>query len=297
MISGKQRVLELKSPAKVNLRLEVLDKREDGYHEIRTVFQKIDLCDRVRVALEDEKGVRVTTDHPRLAVDRSNLTYRAAQALLGRSGYRAGISIHIDKKIPLGAGLGGGSSNAAATLKALNELTGLGLCPEELTTVGARIGADVPFFLTGAGAAVGTGIGERLKEIALPALWYVLIYPDFEVSTAWAYQNFRLTKRMDHLSIKGFLTTPEGISKILRNDLEEVVAKQFFQIDQMKEILICAGAMGTLMSGSGPTVFGIFPKKRGADRAFKEVKAHAEDQGWLAFESRGLKADLGHTSG
>lgn len=279
--------LRLQSPAKVNLRLEILKKREDGYHEIRTLFQKIDLCDTIHFSLKREKGIVITTNQPRLSVNRNNLVYKAAQALFSRSDYQGGISIHIDKKIPLGAGLGGGSSNAATTAKALNHLLGAGLSREEMMAMGVQIGADVPFFFLD-GGALATGIGERLEKVDLPPLWYVLIYPNFEVSTRWAYQNFRLTKRIFHLKIQEFLATPEGISKILMNDLEGVVSKKFPQIARMKETLTSAGAIGSLMTGSGPTVFGIFSDKGDALRAYKKIKNRLKDNGWITLKAQSL---------
>ncbi len=141
-----KRNLTLLSHAKVNLRLEILKKREDGYHEIRTIFQKISLHDTIRFSLKEAQGISITTNEPDLPVGKSNLVYRAAQAILNNSAYRGGISIHIEKRIPLGAGLGGGSSNAATTLKALNHLLEMGLSQKEMMTMGVKIGADVPFF-------------------------------------------------------------------------------------------------------------------------------------------------------
>jgi len=279
--------LQLESPAKVNLRLEILKKREDRYHEIRTVFQKISLHDTIRFSLKKEKGISITTNQSALPVGRSNLAYQAAEVILSRSSYRGGVSIHIDKKIPLGAGLGGGSSNAATTLKALNHLLEVGLTMKEMMTIGVQIGADVPFFFLKEGA-IAAGIGERLKEIDLPVLWYVLIYPKFEVSTRWAYKNSRLTKKKYRFKIQEFLTTPEEASKMLMNDLEDVVSKRFPQIDLMKKTLISAGAMGSLMTGSGPTVFGIFSKKGDALKAYKKVRYRIRETGWLVLKAHSL---------
>jgi 4-diphosphocytidyl-2-C-methyl-D-erythritol kinase len=280
-------ILQLESPAKVNLRLEVLRKRKDGYHEIRTIFQKISLYDTIRFSLKKDRGISITTNQSNLPIGRSNLVYQAAEGILSRSSYRDGVSIHIDKKIPLGAGLGGGSSNSATTLKALNHFFEVGLSIKEMMTIGVQIGADVPFFFLNEGA-IGTGIGERLKEIALPVLWYVLIYPNFEVSTRWAYQNFRLTKKKYRFKIQEFLTTPEEISKLLMNDLEDVVSKSFPQIDLMKKILISAGAMGSLMTGSGPTVFGIFSDKEDALKAYKKITYRIRGTGWLVLKAHSL---------
>ncbi len=276
-------ILHLKSPAKVNLRLEILKRREDGYHELRTVFQKISLQDTLRFSLKKEKGVSITTDHPNLPVGRTNLVYKAAQSILKSSSYQGGIHIEIEKKIPLGAGLGGGSSNAATTLKALNQLLEMGLPKKRLMEIGLEIGADVPFFFL-QGGAIGSGIGEQLKKVKLPDLWYVLIYPDFEVSTRWAYQNFVLTNKEFRFNLHKFLKTPEGIFRILFNDLEEVVSRKYPQIGIMKNILFSVGALGALMTGSGPTVFGLFQDEKSATGAYEKIKKTVARKGWVVFK-------------
>jgi 4-diphosphocytidyl-2-C-methyl-D-erythritol kinase len=317
-----KKTLRLKSPAKVNLRLEILKKRGDGYHEIRTIFQKLNLSDTIQFSLGKERGITITTSHTGLPVGENNLVYKAARAILSRSGYRGGVYAHIEKRIPLGAGLGGGSSNAAATLKALNQLLGLGLSIEELMTMGIRIGADVPFFFLDAGA-IATGIGEKLERVELPHLWYILIYPNFEVLSRWAYQNFQatrglrqtlparagakassvsipsnlqsldradkgLTKMKFRIKIREFLATPAGIPGILLNDLEEVVSKEFPQIGQMKEILSAAGSMGTLMTGSGPTVFGLFSDRKDSLRAYRKIKNRVKENGWIVLQAHSI---------
>jgi 4-diphosphocytidyl-2-C-methyl-D-erythritol kinase len=279
--------LHLESPAKVNLRLEILKKREDGYHEVRTVLQKISLYDTLHFSLKKENGISITTDHPHLPVGKSNLVYQAVRSILKKSDYRGGVRIEIEKKIPLGAGLGGGSSNAATALKALNQLLKIGLTKKELMRMGLGIGADVPFFFL-EGAAVGSGIGERLKKIELPDLWYVLIYPNFEVSTHWAYQNFVLTKMQFHFNLHRFLRNPQEISSVLRNDLEEVVSREYRQIGVMKKILCSAGALGALMTGSGPTVFGVFSEEGVASGACEKVKKMVRGKGWIVLNAHSL---------
>jgi 4-diphosphocytidyl-2-C-methyl-D-erythritol kinase len=282
--------LQLESTAKVNLRIEILKKREDGYHEIETILQKISLHDTLHFSIKKGKGVTITTDHPSLPAGKENLVYKAVQSMLKVSGYKGGVHIQIEKRIPLGAGLGGGSSNAATTLKALNQLLDLGVSKKRLMEMGLEVGADVPFFFL-EGAAMGSGIGERLKKIELPALWFVLIYPNFEVSTRWAYQNFVLTNQRIHFNLQKFTKTPEGISHILLNHLEEVVSKKYPQIDIMKKILFSAGAMGTLMTGSGPAVFGIFPGQKGATEAYGRVEALVKRRGWAVFRAHSITAD------
>jgi 4-diphosphocytidyl-2-C-methyl-D-erythritol kinase len=203
--------------------------------------------------------------------------------------YKGGVGIKIEKKIPLGAGLGGGSSNAAATLKALNQMLRLKLSKKELMRIGLGIGADVPFFLV-EGFAIASGIGERLKKIDLPDLWYVLIYPNFEVSTRWAYQNFVLTKRRFHFKFHKFPKTPEEISSLLGNDLEEPVSKEYPEIGVMKKMLYSAGALGALMTGSGPTVFGIFSDNGDSSKAYKKVKRMVRERGWRVLKAQSIIA-------
>jgi len=277
----------LESPAKVNLRLEILEKREDGYHELRTIFQKISLHDTLHFSLRKRRGVSIAANHPKLPVGKNNLVYKAAQSMLKGSGYKGGVDIEILKRIPLGAGLGGGSSNAAATLRALNHLLGMGLPTKELMAMGLGIGADVPFFFF-KGAAIGSGIGERLKKVELPHLCYVLIYPNFEVSTRWAYQNLVLTNQQFHLNLRGLLKTPWGVSHILLNHLEAVVSKKYPEINLMKETLVSAGALGALMTGSGPTVFGLFNQESSSTAAYKKIKRMAEKKGWAVFKAHSL---------
>jgi 4-diphosphocytidyl-2-C-methyl-D-erythritol kinase len=283
------KALRLKSPAKVNLRLEILRRRDDGYHDLRTLLQKISLCDTLSFSLGKGKGISITTDHPDLPLGKRNLVYQAAQRILKKSEYKGGLHINISKKIPLGAGLGGGSSNAATTLKALNQILGIGLPTKELMKMGLGIGADVPFFLL-EGAAVATGIGERLKKIELSDLWFILINPNFEVSTRWAYQNFVLTKRHFHFNLRGLVKTPEGISRLLLNDLERVVSYKYPQIEEMKKMLLSVGALGALMTGSGPTVFGVFSGKREAEKAFKKLEHKVRRSGWIILKTCSLPA-------
>jgi 4-diphosphocytidyl-2-C-methyl-D-erythritol kinase len=281
--------LRLESPAKVNLRLEILRKREDGYHEIRTILQKISLLDTIHFSLKRGRGISIKADRPDLPTGRSNLVYKAIQSMMKESDYRGGIHVEIEKKIPLGAGLGGGSSNAATTLMAMNQLLKLNLSRKKLTEKGLEIGADVPFFFL-KGAAIGSGIGERLKKIEVPSLWYVLIYPNFEVSTKWAYQNFVLTNQRFHFNLHTFLKTPGGISRILLNHLEEVVSKEYPQISIMKKFLLSVGALGAVMTGSGPAVFGLFQDGKSAAGAYEKIRKLAGRKGWAVFKAHSITA-------
>lgn len=279
--------IRLKSPAKINLNLEVLRKREDGYHEIQTVLQKISLYDILNFSLENGDGIFIETDHPSLPRGKDNLVYKAARSIFNRFGFHGGVRIRIEKRIPIGSGLGGGSSNAASTLKALNKLLGLGLSNEILMEIGSEIGADVPFFLF-EGPAIGLGIGDRLKKIEIPQLWYILIYPNFEISTRWAYKNFLLTKRQFHLKLHTFFKNIYDVSSILKNDLEKVVSKRYPEIEMMKKALLEAGALGASMTGSGPTVFGIFENEWKTKEAFKRLKLEFKDMGWTVFKAHSI---------
>jgi 4-diphosphocytidyl-2-C-methyl-D-erythritol kinase len=279
--------LYLESPAKVNLRLEILKKRADGYHEIRTVLQKISLLDTIHFSLKRGKGISIKADRPDLPTGRSNLVYKAIQSMMKESDYQGGIHVEIEKKIPLGAGLGGGSSNAATTLMAMNQLLKLNLSMKKLMQKGLEIGADVPFFLL-EGSAIGSGIGERLKKIELPALCYVLIYPNFEVSTKWAYQNFVLTNQRIHCNLHKFLKNSEGIPRILFNHLESVVLEKYPQINTMKKMLYSVGALGAQMTGSGPTVFGLFQNEKNTEEAYVRIKKLVTRRGWIVFKAQGI---------
>ncbi|MFB3883943.1 MAG: 4-(cytidine 5'-diphospho)-2-C-methyl-D-erythritol kinase [Thermodesulfobacteriota bacterium] len=281
--------LHLESPAKVNLRLDILKKREDGYHELRTILQEISLHDLIHFSLKKERGISITTDHPGLPVGKRNLVYRALQSFLKKSDYKGGVFVKIRKRIPLGAGLGGGSSNAATALKAMNQLLNARLSKKELMSMGLEIGADVPFFFF-EGAAIASGIGEKLRRIKLPELRYVLIYPNFEVSTRWAYQNFLLTKGKFEFNLHKLWRTPQGISRLLWNDLEEVVGRKYPEIDVMKRMLYDAGALGASMTGSGPTVFGIFSEKGGASEAYKKIKKMVREKGWIVINAQSISA-------
>ena len=194
--------LRLRSPAKVNLRLDVLYKRNDGYHEIRSVMQEIDLCDEVTISLGGSK-LKVSCDDRETPEGTENLAHRAARNILRRFKIDVGIDIFIEKRIPVASGLGGGSSNAAATLMGLNKLLRLRLTKKELMEMGTQLGADVPFFIFGRRALV-TGIGDRLRKIELPSpLWTVLVNPNIRVSTAWAYKNLNmgLTKKKNNCTL------------------------------------------------------------------------------------------------
>lgn len=277
--------IELLSPAKVNLRLEVLEKRPDGYHEIRGLVQRISLSDKLRISLKENEGISVTTDSPHLPIGEENLAYRAASSLLEAAQMRAGIGLHIQKEIPISSGLGGGSSNAATILMGLNRILKLNFSKEQLMEIGTRIGADVPFFIL-EGTAIATGIGEKLQPVEIRrSIWLVLVNPSWEVSTRWAYEglNFKLTKRSIHITLPAFFHDIGHVASILHNDLETVTIAAYPEIDGIKRELVSHGAAGSLMTGSGPTVFGLFPQKRDAQGAYRRLKAQYAERGWGVY--------------
>jgi 4-diphosphocytidyl-2-C-methyl-D-erythritol kinase len=277
--------IELLTPAKVNLRLEVLRRRTDGYHEIRTILQRISLSDTLRISLKGRDGISVIADSPGLPVDEGNLAYRAAASLLEEAKARVGIELTIQKEIPISSGLGGGSSNAASTLMGLNRILGLHFPKERLMEIGARIGADVPFFIFGK-PALATGIGEKLQPVEIrPSIWLVLVNPGWEVSTRWAYEalNFELTKRPIHIKLPPFFNDIGKVAHILYNDLESVTLEAYPEIKGIKADLLSHGAEGSLMTGSGPTVFGMFAHKGRAESAYQKLNAQYAERRWRVY--------------
>ena len=287
--------MKIRAPAKINLRLRVVGKRKDGYHLIDTIMVPVSLYDEIEIS--KAKGndrrrtasakLQVTCDHPLVPQGRKNLAYRAAALLLEKRGIDARVRIHIRKRIPVGAGLGGGSSDAAATLVGLNRLLGLRLSAGRLEKLGLSLGADVPFFIR-ARPARARGIGERLDALGkLPRLWAVILYPKFPVSTAWVYGrlHLKLTKPSANTSINSLLGSAEGLRKLLVNDLETVTVSRYPQIELLKNRLTQEGALGALMSGSGSSVFGIFNSRVQAERALRRL---GKTDGAEAFLARVL---------
>jgi len=264
-------VLHLRAPAKINWFLSVIGKRDDGYHNIRSLMQCISLYDDLLFHHADTVKVISYADIPL----EDNLVYRAASLLQKYTSCKKGIKIILRKKIPMSAGLGGGSSDAAYTLLGLNKLWDLGLKKRALCSIGLEIGSDVPFFLDGPSAIV-EGRGEKVKPFKMNSSMVLLIVkPPVSVSTAWAYQNMKkLTKTP--VDIKLFYQTLKKkdftcLSSMLKNDLERVVAKKYPLVGKMKERLLEKGAFFSAMSGSGPTVFGAFGSKKNALAAAREM--------------------------
>jgi len=275
------------SPAKINLGLEILKKRRDGYHDIKTIFQKISLFDEITLRLSSQRGITISADDPSIPEDSTNLAYRAAALLLHDQNLVSGVSIHIKKNIPAGAGLGGGSSNAASTLLGLNRLMGLQLPADYLQRICLSLGADVPFFISGHGTAAATGIGEILIPLSLTQkLWLVIVFPGFSVSTAWAYAAYgkfnSLTKKKKINIIKNYILDMQSVKSLLFNDFEAIVIREYPEIKKIKDTLTKAGAVETLLCGSGSSVFGLFACQRDSKKAFAMLPTQARHKTFIA---------------
>jgi len=278
--------MKFRSPAKVNLYLEVLSKRPDGYHEIQTLMQRVDLSDELEIDLGG-RGIRLVSEGAEVPEGMDNLACRAARIFCEEFGIRGDLRIRLKKKIPVAAGLGGGSSNAATVLMGLNELLQAGGEGERLMALGAKIGADVPFFILQK-PALARGMGEKLTAVNLPGpLWFLMLVPPFPISTAWAYQAFdRLPgQKKEPMCIRDSYGELADLLPILKNDLESAALTRHPQIAHMKEELLARGARGALMSGSGPVIFGLFSMRKEAERTEKAVALPA---GWQTVITRGI---------
>ena len=277
------RTLSLQAPAKVNYRLDVLRRRPDGYHDLRMIMQRFDLCDDILITLNDTPGIRVTCGSEGVPDGPGNIAWRAADELLSLAGREVGVDIVITKRIPVAAGLGGGSSDCAAVLMGLNQLLELGLSDARLMEIGVKLGADVPFFIFKK-TALAEGIGEQLTAIEqIPLVWLAIVNPNVPVSTAWVYQNLQLTNRSDDFKMPRFYSSIADICAVLGNDLEAVTIRRYPVISEIKGRLQALGAAGVLMSGSGPTVFGIFEQEDAARQAVVEL---TRGTGWFAAAAR-----------
>lgn len=269
--------IRLRALAKINLGLDVVRRREDGYHEVRMIMQTISLYDRLSLRLCKKDVISIKTNLSFLPTDRNNLVYKAAQLLRDEFSISGGVSIHLDKHIPVAAGMAGGSSDAAATLIGLNRLWGLGLSSEALMERGVRLGADVPYCILG-GTVLSEGIGEILTPLPkLPDCYVLIAKPPMHVSTKYVYENLHLDTLSSHPDIDGMVAaigqgSLEGVTSRMENVLESVTLPQHPVIGQLKELMVSSGAENALMSGSGPTVFGIFTEEAAAKKAFALCK-------------------------
>lgn len=252
------KTLVVDAPAKINLCLHVLGRRLDGYHELAMAMQRVSLADRIEISLESGQGIDVHCDGFDLGGG-ENIAERAARTFLLEAQLQMRVSIRIDKRIPIAAGLGGGSSDAAAVLTGLNRLCERPVALARMMEIAADLGADVPFFLFER-PAWATGTGTQLTPLPpLPEVYYLLLNPGIAVSTAWVYQSLQLTKGGELANLPRFSvsTVPELLGA-LHNDLETITAGQHPEIGEMKDFLLNNGALGALMSGSGASVFGVF---------------------------------------
>lgn len=263
--------LNLKAPAKVNYLLDVIRRRPDGYHELRMVMQRINLCDEISITLTDSPTLAVTCGRNGVPDGPDNIAWKAARTMLDISGSKIGANISITKNIPVAAGLGGGSSDAASVLMGLNELLKLSLTDNRLMEIGVTLGADVPFFIFKK-TALAEGIGDKLSAMpVMPKVWILVINPGVHVSTAWVYRSLELTNQKVLSTLPQFYRTAEDICSIFNNDLESVTIPAFPVIADIKKLMIQHGSTGSMMSGSGSTVFGIFSNKAEAENAAKQI--------------------------
>jgi 4-diphosphocytidyl-2-C-methyl-D-erythritol kinase len=286
------RELVVEAPAKINLYLRVLAPRPDGYHEIETLFQAVELADRLEVA-RTSGGIELEVEDADLGPAAENLVHRAAQTYLEHTGLPFGVQVRLQKRIPAGAGLGGGSSDAAAVLRALEILAdGEGLGASRLSELGSELGSDVPFFLGGSTLAVGRGRGERLEpRVALPAASVVVVLPPVHVVTGAAYRALarqRRTGRWPHAEQAPLEAQPgtwEGVVDLARNDFESVVPGMHPEIARSLQALRETGAAPALLSGSGAACFGVLPDETTAEGVAEDLSALL---GWPAVVTRTL---------
>ncbi len=267
---------EIKAYAKINLGLDVVRRLENGYHEVKMVMQTVGIYD-VLTLEKTAEGIVVTTDSGELPTDENNLIYKAARLMKECYGIEEGVRIHLQKNIPIAAGMAGGSTDAAATLKGMNELFDLQAAMQELQEIGVKIGADVPYCVMG-GTALAEGIGEKLTALKpAPECIVLVAKPDINVSTKYVYEHLDAAGVQKHPDIDGMVaaiaeSNLQGVVERMENVLESVTVTAHPIIDTIKTRMKELGAVNSLMSGSGPTVFGIFTDKDRAEKAYEQIK-------------------------
>lgn len=270
-------MLEVKAYAKVNLGLDVVRRREDGYHEVKMVMQTVDLYDVLTFEITENSGIYITTNKKEIPTDENNLIYKAAKLLTDEFSIDKGVKIHLEKNIPVAAGMAGGSTDAAAVFTALNEIFALNLTEEELMKRAVKVGADVPYCIMG-GTALSEGIGEILTELSnAPECKILIVKPPIDVSTKYVYENLHANELKYHPDIDGMVNAINkkdlyGMCEKMDNVLETVTVKKYPVIEKLKTIMKDNGAVNSIMSGSGPTVFGLFDDLNKAQVAFEEIK-------------------------
>ncbi|MBO5238596.1 MAG: 4-(cytidine 5'-diphospho)-2-C-methyl-D-erythritol kinase [Lachnospiraceae bacterium] len=273
--------ISLQAYAKINLGLDVLRKREDGYHEVRMIMQSISLADTLVLRKSSEEGIHLRNhdgiENPDVPMDSTNLVYRAIQMLKEEFQITEGIEAVLTKRIPVAAGMAGGSTDAAAALKGMNQLFSLGLSTQELCERGVKLGADIPYCIQG-GTALSEGIGEILTPLPkMPDCYILIAKPPINVSTAFVYGNLKANELTKHPDIDGMIQAIHqqdlaGIADRLGNALETVTIPAYPVIADIKKIMVDCGAMQSLMSGSGPTVFGIFSDEKKAQATAEQIR-------------------------
>lgn len=268
--------ITIAAPAKINLSLDITGKLENGYHALDTIMQTISIEDKITLA-KTGRQISVLCDHPQVPQGNGNICHKAAEAFFEKTALEGGVIITIDKNIPVAAGLAGGSSDAAAVIKGLNLLYGTGLTQREMCEIGLKCGADVPYCIV-AGTCRAKGIGEKLTKLpSFAGVYIVLVVPDFFVSTEWAYKNYDLNSPDEKPCTEELISYIRGrdiknTAERMANVLESVTAKKHPEIQEIKNDIKKSGACGSVMSGSGPSVFGLFENEEKARIAFSVIR-------------------------
>ncbi len=269
--------IQLKAMGKINLGLDVIRRRPDGYHEVKMVMQTVNLYDKVRITVNAKPGIRVSTNLPFLPVNENNIVYKAAQQLIDAYDLNQGVTIELEKHIPVAAGMAGGSTDGAAVIFGMNRLFRLGMSRQQMMEAGLKLGADVPYCIM-RGTALSQGIGEILTPLpGMPDCHILIARPGISVSTKFVYENLKLDQIHRHPDIDGVVSAIEAgdlkrMADKIENVLESVTIPAYPVIEDMKALMKKQGALNALMSGSGPTVFGIFEDEQRARTAFEAMK-------------------------
>lgn len=277
----------LNAYAKINLGLDVVRRKDNGYHEVRMIMQTISLHDVVRLEKRTEAGIVVHTDTNKLPADENNLVYKAAKLLFDEFQLEGGIIIYLEKNIPIAAGLAGGSADAASVLRGMNQMYHLKLTKQELMERGVRLGADIPYCIAG-GTMLAEGIGERLTKLPwLPDCYLLVAKPDISVSTKWVYENLNIKEATMHPDIDSMIEAIKNknindLADRMQNILETVTESEYPVIRDIKDVMKEQQALGAMMSGSGPSVFGIFDSREDRKAAYQRINEIAGVKAYMA---------------
>lgn len=272
----------LKAYAKVNLALDVIRRRENGYHDLKMIMQTVDLYDVITIEKISE-GIEISGSVPELKYDESNLIYKAAKMMIDEYNIKEGVRIYLEKNIPMAAGMAGGSTDGAAVYNGMNELFELGRSKEELCSLGVKIGADVPYCILG-GTYLAEGIGEILTPLpSVPDCTLLIAKPNFDVSTKYVYENLHANELKHHPDVDAVIEeikkgSLEGICGYMENVMETVTQKEYPRIGEIKKLMTDCGALKSMMSGSGPTVFGIFDQRQKAENCAGLLRAEGKEK-------------------